>query len=192
MYLRESGYCGYHGYHASDFPQNPICHANVRSHSCPIFLCQTWFSGFNAPGPQFRGNSRVRAARSPTNRSQRFDTPSPGAHTCRAGHMSVVTISAHAHASTHSDEALRQTSSSETQQQAAARAQRHTNRTGISATCHPLLVPTHKCLRIAHVWHVWALRRPSQGTASPGNTRQRSPKFAQIQPGQAVLNLPDH
>lgn len=118
--------------------------------------------------------------------------PPPGAHTCRAGHMSVVTISTHAHASTHSDEALRQTSSSETQQQAAARAQRHTNRTGISATCHPLLVPTHKCLRVAHVWHVRALRRPSQGTAPPGNTRQRSPKFAQILPGQTVLNLPDH
>ena len=95
-----------------------------------LFLFEPYFWA-NTPGPEFRENSRERAARSPTNRSQRFDTPSPGAHTCRAGHMSVVTISAHAHASTHSDEALRQTSSSEAHHRSANEKQQHINRTGL-------------------------------------------------------------
>ena len=108
--------------------------------------------------------------------------PPPGAHTCRAGHMSVVTISAHAHASTHSDEALRQTSSSETQQQAAARAQRHTNRTGISATCHSFVAPAHKSRRVAHVWLVLALCRTYEEQplqASQANVAPNSPKSCQ-------------
>ena len=96
--------------------------------------------------------------------------------------MSVVTISAHAHASTHSDEALRQISSSETQQQAAARAQRHTNRTGISETCHSFVAPAHKSRRVAHVWLVLALCRTYEEQplqASQANVAPNSPKSCQ-------------
>ena len=58
------------------------------------------FGDMLTPTPEFRENSHERAARSPTNRSQRFDPPSPGTLVHRAGHAPVVTISVIQH-STH-------------------------------------------------------------------------------------------
>ena len=47
-----------------------------------------------------------------------------------------------------------------------------------------------KARRFAHVWRVHALRCGRRATLQLSNTSQRSPKFAQISPGQTVLNLP--
>ena len=59
-----------------------------------IFPCQALIFGASTPGLEFRENLRERAARSPTNRSQRFDPPSPRCARLPIGHVPVVTTSA--------------------------------------------------------------------------------------------------
>jgi len=65
----------------------------------------------------------------------------------------------------------------------------HANHAGIAATCHPFIAPAHKSRCFAHIWRVRALRCGCRATLQLSDTSQRSPKFAQILPGQTVPNL---
>ena len=110
--------------------------------------------------------------------------PPPGAHTCRAGHMSVVTISAHAHASTHSDEALRQTSCIAVHHQSISQrvASYQLRRAPPHTTCSSRLPTSASVLRtFGSSWRFAVLTRNSP-------TGQHAPTWPQIRLNPAKPN----
>ena len=155
----------------------------------PFFLADPCFWA-NTPGLEFRENSRERAARSPTNRSQRFDTPSPGTRVCTQAMRLWLPPAPSSTVHTHSNEDIQQpTASLHTARQQPGNSSVPTA-PGFGSHATRSLFFSTKARRFAHVWRVHALRCGRRATLQLSDTSQRSPKFAQILPGQTVLNLP--
>ena len=149
------------------------------------------FGDMLTPTPEFRENSHERAARSPTNRSQRFDTPlPPGARVCTQAMRLWLPPAPSSAVHTHSNEDIQQpTASLHTARQQPGNSSAPTTPCFGSHATRSLFFST-KARRFAHVWRVHALRCGRRATLQLSDTSQRSPKFAQILPGQTVLNLP--